>query len=217
MGNSKLEFKLPKQNNIIDLDKLSDRELNDRIETDSDAREKIRNSRMPYRRTIANINDYLKERDPDEPLDNFMTELYGMYYRGTYMLDRDGFLEDLFEDVLRDIFQKVKSNIRKCENCGRLFIALKSDAKCCDFACPQHPKVSCKYYVNNMVEGSKAAALYKKMYMKNSVKAKRHGKGSDFETKFNRWKAEVDKIRDKRLKKEITDDEFILWLVKNDI
>lgn len=116
--------------------------------------------------------------------------------------------------IVTDINQKYV--VKRCKNCGKLFIPYKkNDALYCDRISPQNSSMTCKRYSSQQPQSS-SSKLYKKIYMKKSVRAKRHKDNFTITNEFENWKSQVDKLRADYNKGKITDKEFEKWLIEND-
>ncbi len=123
-------------------------------------------------------------------------------------------VDELFCIEMLKIFER-KYKVLRCKNCGKLFVpARKSDALYCDRNSPQNETMSCKRFASQQPQG--VSQLYKKIYMKKSVRAKRHKDDFTITNEFEKWKTQVDKKRADYNKGVITADEFEKWLLDND-
>lgn len=123
-------------------------------------------------------------------------------------------IDELFFIEMIKIFER-KYKISVCKNCGKYFVPCKkNDALYCDRISPQNDKLTCKKYIATQPQG--VAQLYKKMYMKKFVKAKRHKDDFTITNEFEKWKSQVDKVRADFNNGLITENEFEQWLLDND-
>ena len=123
-------------------------------------------------------------------------------------------IDEFFFIEMLKIFER-KYRISVCKNCGKLFVpSKKNDAIYCDRISPQNDKLICKKYIATQPEG--VAQLYKKMYMKKFVRAKRHKDDFTITNEFEKWKSQVDKVRADFNNGLITENEFEKWLLDND-
>ena len=123
-------------------------------------------------------------------------------------------IDELFCIEIIKIFER-NYKVLVCKNCGKLFVpAKKNDALYCDRNSPQNETMSCKRFASQQPQG--VSQLYKKIYMKKSVRAKRHKDDFTITNEFEKWKTQVDKKRADYNKGVITADEFEKWLLEND-
>lgn len=123
-------------------------------------------------------------------------------------------IDELFFIEILKIFER-KYIISVCKNCGKYFVPCKkNDALYCDRISPQNDKLTCKKYIATQPQG--VAQLYKKMYMKKFVRAKRHKDDFTITNEFEKWKSQVDKVRSDFNNGLITENEFERWLLDND-
>lgn len=124
-------------------------------------------------------------------------------------------IDELFFIEMLKIFER-NYKVLVCKNCGKLFVpSKKNDAIYCDRISPQNSNMSCKKYANQQPKDD-VSLLYRKIYMKKSVRAKRHKDDFTITNEFEKWKTEVDELRAKYSAGTLSSAEFEKWLLEND-
>lgn len=160
-----------------------------------------------YDKVINILNNFLDNVNDDNI--KCINDMYDLLN----IKDRRYIMELLLEIVTNDINQKYK--VKKCENCGKLFIPYKkNDALYCDRISPQKENKTCKEFASKQPKG--VQELYRKIYMKKFNAFKRHKDNPIIANNFNNWKAKADDLKSKLNKGTITDTEFEKWLIEND-
>jgi len=124
-------------------------------------------------------------------------------------------IDEFFFIEMLKIFER-NYKVLVCKNCGKLFVpSKKNDAIYCDRQSPQNANMTCKKYANQNPK-DEISLLYRKIYMKKSVRAKRHKDDFTITNEFEKWKIQVDELRAKYSKGTISSAEFEKWLLDND-
>lgn len=112
-------------------------------------------------------------------------------------------------------------NIKKCENCGRYFIAYqRSDEKYCSRPSPQDKNKTCKQYTNfenwkNNINSNEELKLYRRIYMAKQMQTRRNPDNLELKNNFENWKKEAQSLRNEYVHGKIDKDTFINWLNNN--
>lgn len=112
-------------------------------------------------------------------------------------------------------------NIKKCENCGKYFIAYqRSDEKYCSRISPQNSQKTCKQYTNfanwkNNINENEELKTYRRIYMAKQMRTRRNPDNQDLKDDFDAWKKEAQFIRNKYVHNKIDKKDFLLWLNEN--
>ena len=112
-------------------------------------------------------------------------------------------------------------NIKKCENCGKYFIAYqRSDEKYCSRLSPQDKNKTCKQYSNfknwqDNLNSNEALKIYRRIYMAKQMQTRRNPEDLILKENFDTWKKEAQFHRNKYVHNEITKKEFLKWLNNN--
>ncbi|MCR5146715.1 MAG: DUF6076 domain-containing protein [Clostridia bacterium] len=124
-------------------------------------------------------------------------------------------IDEFFFIEMLKIFER-NYKVLVCKNCGKLFVpSKKNDAIYCDRQSPQNANMTCKKYANQNPK-DETSLLYRKIYMKKSVRAKRHKDDFTITNEFEKWKSKVDELRAKYSAGTISSAEFEKWLLDND-
>lgn len=124
-------------------------------------------------------------------------------------------IDEFFFIEMLKIFER-NYKILVCKNCGKLFVpSKKNDAIYCDRISPQNVNMSCKKYANQQPKDD-VSLLYRKIYLKKSVRAKRHKDNFTITNEFEKWKTKVDKLRADYNAGTLSADDFEKWLIEND-
>lgn len=167
--------------------------------------------------SLLNIND------EDTPTDDF-EKLEYISKHNTNKLDfftayelRN--LEDFIVASMMELF-KNKKRIKKCLNCGKYFIAGRSDTSYCSNPSPQNENKTCskfmtdEKYQNNLAEND-IQSLYRKIYKRlnqHKLRTNNYTKKAfeDFTSEANNWKQKIKNG-------EATEKEYFEWLKQEDI
>ncbi len=125
--------------------------------------------------------------------------------------------EDFIVASLTELL-KNKKNIKKCENCGRYFLAKRSDAKYCDYPSPQNKNKTCKEYapaVNYEDNLDEATRLYRKIYKTLNQDKLRNPYGEHIK-RFEKFKEETKQWKQTIKNGNRTKEEFFEWLKQED-
>lgn len=112
-------------------------------------------------------------------------------------------------------------NIKKCENCGKYFIAYqRSDEKYCNRICPQDKNKTCKQYANfenwkNNINSNEELKTYRRIYMAKQMQTRRNPNNSELKKSFDIWKKDAQLMRNQYVHGKINKKEFLLWLNTN--
>ena len=125
----------------------------------------------------------------------------------------------MMDVILFELYNIINNNItlKLCKNCGKLFIPQRSDALYCDNPAPQNPQKNCKEYGGYMqrqenIRLDLATQLYRRLYTRKQMKAKRHPENEEFQQIFHQFKAQTQDWK-KRIKAgKATNDDFTEWL-----
>lgn len=130
-----------------------------------------------------------------------------------YVFDsmRDVIMFELYNLILND------DTIKQCRNCGKIFAPLRSDALYCDNISPQDEEKTCKEYgsykqwIKN-IESDESTKLYRKIYMRKQMQAKRHPEEKKYMTEFEEYKSMVKVWRNDVKRSRRSNKEFLEWL-----
>ena len=112
-------------------------------------------------------------------------------------------------------------NIKKCDNCGKYFIAhLRSDEKYCNRKSPQNSEKTCKQYASftnwkNSIETNHELKIYRRIYMAKQMQTRRNQDNLELKKEFDIWKKEARIMRNKYSHGSITKKDFQKWLNNN--
>ncbi|MDO4282256.1 MAG: DUF6076 domain-containing protein [Clostridia bacterium] len=112
-------------------------------------------------------------------------------------------------------------NIKKCENCGKYFIAYqRSDEKYCNRNSPQDKNKTCKQYTNfenwkNNINSNEELKTYRRIYMAKQMQTRRNPDNLDLKNNFEMWKKEAQKIRNEYIHGHLNKKDFLDWLNTN--
>lgn len=112
-------------------------------------------------------------------------------------------------------------NVKKCEHCGRYFIAYqRSDEKYCNRTSPQDKGKTCKQYANfenwkNNINSNEELKLYRRIYMAKQMQTRRNPDNLDLKNTFENWKKEAQSLRNEYVHGKIDKNTFISWLNNN--
>ncbi len=129
-------------------------------------------------------------------------------------------IDNLYNFVFLELYfiLQEKTYLKKCKNCGKYFLTTNSSVIYCDNV--YQDKKTCreigasKVYIKNL-EKNEAYNLYRKIYKKKQALAK--SKGGSYEVQYNLFKNQGKDKKNAYKLKEITKEEFIKWLNKNNV
>ena len=170
--------------------------------------------------TYSFLNDY-SQSDKDKVMGKSVEELIERYLREKlvptatfeqYFCIKSKDSKSLIEQLCVASVFHILSNqhiFKKCENCGKLFVPSKQDAKYCDRISPQYASRTCKeavIYKNRIAreKQSEAGRIYKSIYTMKYVRG-------DFED-IRRFMGDAQNWRDDIKRGSKTEGEYIDWL-----
>lgn len=125
-------------------------------------------------------------------------------------------LMDAYVIELSELFKRGMI-IKKCKNCGKYFIPLRSDALYCSNISPQEKLKTCKEYgayeqYKQNVKSDEVKKLYRNIYMKKQMASKRNPDIEKYKLDFEEFK-----MTSKQWKDEIklglkSESDFLFWL-----
>jgi hypothetical protein len=126
-----------------------------------------------------------------------------------------------FEDICAaSLLELAKNNfiIKICKNCGKYFIPFfRSDTIYCDRKSPQDRSKTCKEYgaqkaYSEHLKESKAARLYRNIYMSKQMLVKRNPDILEYKDAFEGFKKRSKEWKSLVKSGEKTEQDFIIWL-----
>ena len=112
-------------------------------------------------------------------------------------------------------------NIKKCENCGKYFIAYqRSDEKYCNRISPQDKNKTCKQFANfenwkNNINSNEELKVYRRIYMAKQMQTRRNPENIDLKKSFELWKKESQHKRNEYIHGNLSKKDFLNWLNTN--
>lgn len=112
-------------------------------------------------------------------------------------------------------------NIKKCENCGKYFIAYqRSDEKYCNRISPQDKNKTCKQFANfenwkNNINSNEELKVYRRIYMAKQMQTRRNPENIDLKKNFELWKKESQHKRNEYIHGNLSKKDFLNWLNTN--
>lgn len=112
-------------------------------------------------------------------------------------------------------------NIKKCENCGKYFIAYqRSDEKYCSRLSPQDKNKTCKQYANfenwkTNINSNEELKLYRRIYMAKQMQTRRNPNNVKLKEAFDIWKKDAQSKRNLYVHGKISKTDFLSWLNNN--
>ena len=112
-------------------------------------------------------------------------------------------------------------NIKKCENCGKYFIAYqRSDEKYCNRISPQDKNKTCKQFANfenwkNNINSNEELKIYRRIYMAKQMQTRRNPENIDLKKSFESWKKESQRKRNEYIHGNLSKKDFLNWLNTN--
>lgn len=112
-------------------------------------------------------------------------------------------------------------NIKKCENCGKYFIAYqRSDEKYCNRISPQDKNKTCKQFSNfenwkNNINSNEELKIYRRIYMAKQMQTRRNPENIDLKNNFELWKKEAQNKRNEYIHGNLSKKDFLNWLNTN--
>lgn len=112
-------------------------------------------------------------------------------------------------------------NIKKCENCGKYFIAYqRSDEKYCNRISPQNIHKTCKQFANfenwkNNINSNEELKIYRRIYMAKQMQTRRNPENIDLKNNFELWKKEAQNKRNEYIHGNLSKKDFLNWLNAN--
>lgn len=151
----------------------------------------------------------------EEDIENIsITKFMPRYRYSCYTLD--DFLQISFLTILLNNYK-----VKQCENCGKYFIALqRSDEKYCNRISPQNIEKTCKQYAitenwKNNLQSDNCLLLYRQLYMRKQMQARRNPNDIHIQRQFEKWKTEAKYMRNKYAHGNISQKTFLNWLYNN--
>lgn len=125
----------------------------------------------------------------------------------------------MMDALLFEIYCFINNNItiKQCKNCGKLFQPLRADALYCDNISPQEETKTCKEYgayqqwITN-IKSDEATSLYRKIYMRKQMQAKRNPDIDTYIEDFENYKQNTKQWKADTKSGKKTNEEFLAWL-----
>jgi hypothetical protein len=165
------------------------------------------------------VEDYIEESEDMTPLERAMrgfvaasNEMYDVPLT-TYDCET---VEDACIASLHFLITH-KYNIRKCANCGKYFIPLRSDAIYCDRISPFNKRRTCKTdgaqrtHINNTNEDDLKSRI-KRTKEARYMRARRNPQDKWLQKEYNEWKDTLNQKKKDHKSGAITTKQFIAWL-----
>lgn len=126
-------------------------------------------------------------------------------------------LNEFFNFLLLKLVMN-NSTLKICANCGKYFYPEnRSDTIYCNNISPQDEKKTCKEYgaiktYQDNLKTNETMGLYRKIYMKKQMKAKRYPDIPEYLQKFEEFKERANELKRKVKNNEISESEYLEWL-----